>query len=84
MFVCARLAQYGRTLSLVAQYWRLTGDDALLLKHAAKLTDISAMLLARRRQAQQLPSTDPSYGLIRGAGALWQIQLVDQPFTHPP
>ena len=62
------MAQYGRTLTLVAQYYRLSGGDpsALVLKHRKKITDISDMLLSRRRIAQALPRTDPSYGLIRG------------------
>ena len=55
------LAQYGRTLTLVAQYHRLTGDTALLLKHAAKIVDMSTMLISRRRQAQLLSREDPSY-----------------------
>ena len=60
------LAQYARTLTLAAQYVTLTGDEATVLKHSKKLLDISAMLLERRRKAQQLPRSDPSYGLIRG------------------
>lgn len=62
------MAQYGRTLTLVAQYFRLSGGDpsSLLLKHRQKIVDISDMLLARRRQAQALPRDDPSFGLIRG------------------
>ena len=54
------LAQYGRTLTLVAQYYRLTGDSAPLLKHSAKIVDFSTMLIGRRRFAQTLPITDPS------------------------
>ena len=41
-------------------------EAAQLLKHSEKLVDISDMLLSRRRQAQALPKTDPTYGLIRG------------------
>ena len=44
----------------------LTGNASLLLKHQDKLVDIGDMLLERRRQAEQLPATDPSYGMIRG------------------
>ena len=40
-------AQYGRTLTLAAQYATLTGDDDLILKHSTKLVGISDMLLAR-------------------------------------
>ena len=49
------LAQYARTLTLAAQYVTLTGDEATVLKHSAKLLNISRMLLERRRKAQQLP-----------------------------
>lgn len=60
------LAQYGRTLTLIAQYYRLTGDTEPLLKHAPKIVDFSDMLISRRRFAQTLPLSDPSYGMIRG------------------
>ena len=40
------IAQYGRTLTLIAQYYRMSGGDptGLLLKHALKITDISGEL----------------------------------------
>ena len=60
MYRGPEIAQYARTLTLMAQYYRFTGDHALLLKHSLKLVDISKMLLARRRAAQQLPRADPS------------------------
>lgn len=60
------IAQYGRTLTLIAQYYRLTGDTTLLLKHSAKIVDFSNMLISRRRTAQRLPKSDPSHGMIRG------------------
>ena len=33
---------------------------------ATQQVDVAEMLLARRRAAQQLPRTDPSYGMMRG------------------
>ena len=45
---------------------KLSGDAALLTKHAPKLLDISDMLLQRRQTAQRLNNTDPSFGMIRG------------------
>ena len=59
--------RYGRTLTLVAQYFRMSGGDpsGLLLKHRQKIVDISDMLLSRRQQAQALPKDDPSYGILR-------------------
>ncbi len=61
-------AQYARQLTQSAQLYTYSGgaEAAQLLKHSAKLVDISDMLLSRRRQAQALPKTDPTYGLIRG------------------
>lgn len=40
------IAQYGRTLTLIAQYYWMSGGDptGLLLKHALKITDISGEL----------------------------------------
>ena len=60
------LAQYGRMLTVVAQYHSYTGDGALLLKHEHKLRDIQAMLMRRRAAALRLPAADPSHGLLRG------------------
>ena len=61
------MAQYGRMLTLVAQYFRQSADAALLLAHAPKLLGVSSMLLQRRRAAQALDRSDPSYGMMRGA-----------------
>ena len=66
MYRGPELAQYGRMLTQAAQLYRQVGDADLLLKHSRKLIDISNMLLARRRDAEALPHSDPSYGMIRG------------------
>jgi hypothetical protein len=62
------MAQYGRQLTLSAQLYRYSGgaEADQLLKHSDKIIDIQQMLMSRRRQAQQLPKSDPSYGMIRG------------------
>jgi len=63
-------AQYARQLTLSAQLYAYSGRSApaaaQLLKHCAKMIDVVTMLMSRRRAAQQLPTADPSYGLIRG------------------
>eukprot|EP00039_Didymoeca_costata_P002904 m.63678 g.63678 ORF g.63678 m.63678 type:complete len:1036 (+) comp11594_c0_seq2:140-3247(+) len=66
MYRGPEMAQYARMLTLAAQYYRYTKDGALLVKHADKMIDILNMLLDRRRSAQKLPKSDPSYGMIRG------------------
>jgi hypothetical protein len=60
------MAQFGRMLTVMAQFWRYTGDASLLLKHESKLMDIQSMLMRRHEMALLLPSTDPSRGIIRG------------------
>ena len=54
------------TLTLSAQYYRMTGDADTVLKHSLKLLDIGAMLMGRRQAAKQLDRSDPSYGMLRG------------------
>jgi len=61
MYRGPEIAQYGRTLTLMAQFYRLTADPTeLLLKHAEKLIGFATMLLQRRRVAQRLQTDDPS------------------------
>jgi hypothetical protein len=59
-------AQYGLTLFLVAHYYALTGDRALLLKHHGKIDAIATMLAELQDEALKLPTTDRGYGLIHG------------------
>lgn len=61
------IAQYGRMLTLTAQYFKHTSDDGLLLQHSSKLLDVCTMLLDRRDASLDLPRSDPSYGMMRGA-----------------
>ena len=60
------LSVKGRTLTLTAQYYTQTNDDALLIKHAAKLLGMSDVLLARRADALLLDNRTASFGMIRG------------------
>ena len=64
------LAQYGRTLTLVAQYHRLTGDTALLVKHAAKIVDFSSLLI-------RFVSLPRSSRFSFSSNARWKIRSVE-------
>ena len=58
--------QYGRMLTVIAQYARMGGDTRLLLKHRTRIDAIARLLLALRAQALALPDQDPAYGMIAG------------------
>ncbi len=59
-------AQFGMTLSLLARYFRYTGDPALLLKHQAKIRATAKLLADMHDISLKLPQDDPGYGLISG------------------
>lgn len=59
-------AQYGLTLFLVAHYYGLTGDQALLIKHRKKIEAIATMLTELQDEALALPESDRGHGLIHG------------------
>ena len=58
--------QYGRMLTLVAQYANLGGDPAVLLKRRSRIDGVTKLLLALRNKALTLPASDPAYGMIAG------------------
>jgi hypothetical protein len=58
--------QYGRMLTVAAQYANYTGDDALLLRHRHRLDAVANLLLAMRAKALLLPAEDPARGIIAG------------------
>lgn len=58
--------QYGRMLTVLAEYFRYTGDAGLLLKHRARIDAVTRLLLSLRREAQSLPREHPAYGMIAG------------------
>ena len=60
------IGQYGRMLTVVAEYFSHTGDGRLLLKHRGRIDAVTRLLLALRREAQTRPRTDPAYGMIAG------------------
>jgi hypothetical protein len=59
-------AQFGLTLSLIARYYRYTGDAALVEKHREKIEATATMLAELQDAALRLDASDPAYGLIQG------------------
>jgi hypothetical protein len=58
--------QFGRMLTVVAQYANYTGDYKLLLKHRRRIDAVTRLLLDLRAKARALPSNDAAYGMIAG------------------
>lgn len=58
--------QFGRMLTVVAQYANLGGKVDLLLKHRKRIDAIARELLALRERALKKPANDPAYGMIAG------------------
>lgn len=59
-------AQFGLTLSLIARYYRYTGDHDLLARHRRKIEATAAILEELHDESLQLPKSDRGYGLIHG------------------
>lgn len=60
------IGQYGRMLTLVAQYVAYTADAGLAIRHERKVEAITRILLDRRRRGLRLSPDDPGFGLIAG------------------
>jgi len=58
--------QYGRMLTVFAEYANDSGDWKLLLDHRRRIDAITKLLLSMREKALKLPASDPSYGMIVG------------------
>ena len=58
--------QYGRMLTVVAQFVDYGGDPGILLKHRSRIDGVTKLLLHLREKAQQLPKDNPAYGMIAG------------------
>ena len=58
--------QFGRMLTVLAQYANAGGDPQLLLKHRRRIDAIAQLLLRMRATALTLPAGDPAYGMIAG------------------
>lgn len=60
------IPQFGLSLSLLATYFRYTGDSALLAKYEAKILAWVSILETLHNESLALAKTDPNYGLIAG------------------
>ncbi|HWG58042.1 MAG TPA: hypothetical protein VN661_03250 [Candidatus Acidoferrales bacterium] len=60
------IGQYGKMLTELAQYYDYTHDAQLLRKHQKKIEAIVNLFYTLRKESKQRPSTDISYGIIRG------------------
>jgi hypothetical protein len=60
------VAQFGLTLSLIAHYLQLTGDEMTLRRHAPKIRETARLLAELHDIALALPASDPGHGLISG------------------
>jgi hypothetical protein len=58
--------QYGRMLTVAAQYADYTGNNQLLLRHRLRLDAVAKLLLSLRAQALRLPPDAAAYGMIAG------------------
>ena len=58
--------QYGRMLSVLAQYVNYGGHPALLVRHRTRIDSITRILLGMREKAKQLPRDNPAYGMLAG------------------
>ncbi len=58
--------QYGRMLTVVAQYVNFGGDPKILLQRRSRIDGVTKLLLMLRAKAKTLPASDPAYGMIAG------------------
>ena len=58
--------QYGRMLTVVAQFANYGGDPTVLLNRRSRIDGVTNLLLALRAKAKQLPKGSPAYGMIAG------------------
>ena len=81
------MAQQGRMLTMIAQYYAFTQDSALLLDHLERVGGIAKMLLQRRAQALAAYNrSDPRYGMPTGndeADLFWTTET-GKPGTELP
>ena len=60
------IGQYGKMLTAVAKYYAYSRDEKLLRKHEKKLQAIVDVFRTLRTQSEQVPTSDITYGIIRG------------------
>ncbi len=60
------IGQFGRMLTVLAQYANAGGDADLLLKHRPRIDALTRLLLDLRATASKLPGDHAAHGLISG------------------
>lgn len=60
------VAQFGRMLTVVAQYVDLGGDPELVLRLRSRIDGITKLLLALRDEALKLPASSAAHGMLSG------------------
>lgn len=58
--------QFGRMLTVVAEYANYGGDPQILLRRRSRIDGVAKLLLLLRAKAQLLPKSDPAFGMIAG------------------
>jgi hypothetical protein len=58
--------QFGRMLTVTAQYFTSGGDVSLLIKHRGRIDAVTHYLLRLRATALALPPADAAYGMLSG------------------
>src|ERR1044071_1091972 len=58
--------QFGRILTVIAEYVNCTSDFGPLLRHRHRIDAITRLLLSLRSKSSTLPPDDPAFGLIAG------------------
>jgi hypothetical protein len=58
--------QFGRMLTVLAEYANYTKNYGLLLKHRHRIDAVTNLLLSMREKALKLPPDHPAYGMLAG------------------
>ena len=58
--------QYGRMLTVLAQFVNYGGNAQILLNRRSRIDGVTKLLLALRQTAKRLPADNPAYGMIAG------------------
>ena len=58
--------QYGRMLTVVAEFAKYGGDPAILLRNRSRIDGVTKLLLGLREKAKRLPASSAAYGMIAG------------------
>jgi len=58
--------QYGRMLTVVAEFVNYGGDPEIVLRQRSRIDGVTKLLLGLREKAKQLPREKAAYGMIAG------------------